>query len=412
MDQVHYEEMKSNLDKLIQGNRIQNKKIYLFGHCNATEKLAELLKEKGFYAEAILDNSVAKQGKEFGGIAIKNPMSILTEDAESTIVCIVARAYAEMVDQLNRLGYRGVVYKLADYNSYAEYSLSEDTISRKWKRVEDGIRILQEMERKHPAYFRILCPFCALGDVYFVMSYLPHFLKKRNLCKVVIGVIGKACAQVAGLFGTYEIEVLAQKDMDSAVQAAIYIEDTNSFIAHQDRPYVVNLHRALYLKCIPLEKVYCCGVFGLPENTKAYEPVCLREYGSLGQIRQGRAVILSPYAKSVTELPDAVWAQIVESFLGRGYQCYTNVVGDEEPLPGTMPLSPSISEMKSVVEWAGIFIGIRSGLCDVLKTANCRKVALYPDYFYCDTKWKAIDIYALDGWENIVVKDGFRWEKN
>lgn len=34
---------------------------------------------------------------------------------------------------------------------------------------------------------------------------------------------------------------------------------------------------------------------------------------------------------------------------------------------------------------------------------SCRKIALYPDYYYCDTKWKAIDMYALKGWENIVV---------
>ena len=66
----------------------------------------------------------------------------------------------------------------------------------------------------------------------------------------------------------------------------------------------------------------------------------------------------------------------------------------------------------SLVEWAGTFVGIRSGLCDVLKYAACDKTALFPDYYYCDTKWKAIDMYAIDGWRNIVVKDGFVWEKS
>ena len=68
-------------------------------------------------------------------------------------------------------------------------------------------------------------------------------------------------------------------------------------------------------------------------------------------------------------------------------------------------LSPIIAEMRSAVEQAGLFIGIRSGMCDVIKTAQCRKIALYPDYFYCDTKWKSIDMYAIDEFENIVVKD-------
>ena len=86
------------------------------------------------------------------------------------------------------------------------------------------------------------------------------------------------------------------------------------------------------------------------------------------------------------------------------------MAGDERALPGTIPISPAVSEIQSVVEWAGTFIGIRSGICDVLREASCRKVALYPDYNYCDTKWKAIDIYRLEGWENIVVGEGFKWE--
>ncbi len=119
---------------------------------------------------------------------------------------------------------------------------------------------------------------------------------------------------------------------------------------------------------------------------------------------------MPPYAKSVTALSDNVWKQIVDSYVNRGFRCFTNVVGDEEPLEGTFPISPKLAEIRPLVEYAGTFIGIRSGLCDVLRYADCVKIALYPDYNYCDTKWKAIDMYAIEGWENIVVKDGFIWK--
>lgn len=410
MDKPHYEEMLSNLDRLLQNRLIQNKKIYLFGHCNATEELAKLLIEKGFSVEAILDNNKAKQGRQFCGIMVEAPEIILAEAAEDTAVCIVARAYAEMADQLKRLGYQGAVYKLADYNTYAEYCLSNETIASKKARVEKGIHLLREMERKYPKCFRILCPFAALGDVYYAMSYLPFFLEKRKTYSLgfdgcVIGVIGRACAEVVKIFGDYQTEILSQEEMDYIVQAILYTKDTGSFVAHQDRPYVINLHKALYAKCIPLEQIYCCGVFGLPKETKASRPICLHQYADLEQIKEGRAVIFSPYAKSVTELPDVLWDEMVENCLNRGYQCFTNVAGAEKPLANTMPISPAISEIQSVAERAGTFIGIRSGICDVLKEAKCRKVALYPDYNYCDTKWKAIDIYALEGWENIEVSD-------
>ncbi len=95
----------------------------------------------------------------------------------------------------------------------------------------------------------------------------------------------------------------------------------------------------------------------------------------------------------------------------QGRQVFTNVAGDEKPLRGTIPISPLICEMKSVVERAGTFIGIRSGMCDVIRTAKCRKIALYPDYNYCDTKWKGIDIYEISEFENIFIKSDFVWKR-
>ena len=145
MDKAHYDEMVVNLDKLVRNKIIQDKKIFLFGHCNATEELAGLLMDRGFSVSAILDNNREKHGREFRGIVIQEPQRILSEQPKQTVVCIAARAYAEMADQLKRLGYTGQIYKLVDYNSYAEYSLSEETIARKRERVEAGILLLQEM---------------------------------------------------------------------------------------------------------------------------------------------------------------------------------------------------------------------------------------------------------------------------
>jgi hypothetical protein len=235
-------------------------------------------------------------------------------------------------------------------------------------------------------------------------------LKKRHIDRCVIAVVGNACGEVVKLFGNYAVEILSQKNMDEMIQAVLYNDDQNAFIAHQDRPYVVNLHKALYIKCIPLEKIYCCGVFGLPKDTRPYKPVNMKTFNGICHIKKGKAVIFAPYAKSVTALPDSLWSDIVNSYMARDYQCFTNVSGDEKPLKGTQPISPKLNEIQSLVEYAGTFIGIRSGLCDVLKYASCRKIALYPDYNYCDTKWKAIDIYSLEGWKNIEVKDDYIWK--
>jgi hypothetical protein len=209
----------------------------------------------------------------------------------------------------------------------------------------------------------------------------------------------------------YSVEVYEQKDLDAMIQAALYTHDKNSFIAHQDRPYVVNLSKALYIKKIPLEQIYCCGVYGLPKDTVPAKPRGEQnKYGELDSIPEGKAVVFSPYAKSVTAIDIGIWHSAVEHYTGAGFKCYTNVVGDEKPLEGTEAISPSLLELKSVVERAGIFIGIRSGLCDILREVRAKKIVLFPDYNYSDTRWKAIDMYYIDQFDhNIVVTGAIDW---
>ena len=244
------------------------------------------------------------------------------------------------------------------------------------------------------------------------MSYWGAFAEKRGIDNVVFCVPNPVLVDVIHMFGDYHVEVYEQKELDAMIQAALYTHDKNTFIAHQDRPYVVNLSKALYIKKIPLEQIYCCGVYGLPKDTVATKPNANRlVYKDIENIPKGKAVIFSPYAKSVTALDPKVWEKAANHYNGMGYKCYTNVVGDEKPLAGTESISPSLLELRSVVERAGTFIGIRSGLCDLIREAKAKKIALYPDYNYCDTKWKAIEMYWIEQFEyNLLVTEEIKWE--
>ena len=410
MDRQRYEEMIGNVDG--RKDDLLDKKVFLFGHCEASLTLADYLLDNEIHPLAILDNSEAKHGQNYKDIPVVPPSDLLNSDQGNAIVLIVTRFYESMNAQLRKIGFKGEVVKLVDYNTYAEYSLSEDTRNRKRDRVEHGNEIIKDLKSRYKDALIVFCPFNALGDIYFCMSYLPEFLRKRGIKDYAVCVPGKGCSGVAELFGADHVEVFEQKELDAAIQAVIHSQDERCFIAHQDRPYVVNLHKTLKLKKIPLEKVYCCGIFGLPIDTLPAKPYRWKEWQDLGKICEGKAVVLSPYAKSVTPLPERIWEAIVDDYTAQGYQLFTNVSGDEEPLAGTIALRASLCEMKSILERAGTFIGIRSGLCDVVRTANCRKIALYPDYNYCDTEWKSIDIYSIDGFENVVVDKGFKWKKN
>lgn len=407
---------KEELDELIEGfeeykNSIVGKTIYLFGHCEASLCLADFLIDKNIIPKAILDNNVQKHGLLYENIPVI-PVEDIMKDTDDAAVLIVTRFYESMNRQLRDLEFKGPVIKLIDYNTYAEYSLSPETIERKTKRLNQGIESLDILKKEYENELLVFCPFNALGDIYLCMSYLPVFASKRGFDSTAVFVPSNACAKVVELFSNTKVKVIQQKELDATIQAVIYTEDQRCYIAHQDRPYVINLHKALYIKCIPLETIYCCGVFGLPKDTKPIIPDKWEKYPLLDNIPKGESAIISPYAKSVTALSNGVWKEIVSDLISKGYTVYTNVAGDENALEGTIPISPAINEMKSVVEQAGLFIGIRSGLCDVIRTADCRKIALYPDYYYSDTKWKAIDMYAIDTFENIVVEEDYKWELN
>lgn len=405
-----------NIANITKSMEIANRKIFLFGHCAATLELTDLLKKMGLPVAAILDNSSEKHGMTYKGVEVIAPDKIIAlagrNPENESIVLITSRFYASMQKQLRELGYNGPIRKLIDYNTYAEYSLSEDTIKRMTAREKHGEDLTNELIQKHGQIFKVLCPFNALGDIYIMMSYWNSFAKVRGIDNPVFCVSGRVLSDIIHMFGDYPVEVYEQKELDAMIQAAIYTQDKNSFIAHQDRPYVINLHRALYIKKIPLEKIYCCGVFGLPADTIPDIPrYGSKVYKDLDRIVAEKSVIFSPYAKSVTAINDDVWKDAVDYYSDNGYKCFTNVVGDEVPLDGTEALNVPLPEMISVLEKAGTFIGLRSGLCDVVRTAKCKKIALYPDYNYCDTKWKAIDIYSIDGFENIALEDGDTWEK-
>ena len=54
MELQYYREMQKSLEEMESGTNLAQKRIYLFGHCNATEELADLLMEKGYGVTAIV----------------------------------------------------------------------------------------------------------------------------------------------------------------------------------------------------------------------------------------------------------------------------------------------------------------------------------------------------------------------
>lgn len=404
MNLIQLNTINANLDKLERDGTLKGKNIFLFGHCPLTDDMADLIIARGYEIRGLLDNNSLKWGMAYKGIPVLRPAEIM--QYENAVVLINVRFYETMRSQLHDYGFEGPVYRMLDYNSFAEYSLSDETLARKKERLDHGFEIIDEMDKRNGKAFYIFCPFPALGDVYFTMSYLNDFLWKRGAAKddACIVMSFPTGVEVVRLFDkNMRTEVLPQDDLEAAMQAALFSKDNRFFIAHQDRPYVVRLQRMLHSKLIPLDMIYRCGIFGLTKDTQPEVPMNWEKYHNIAHIHQGEAVIISPYAKSVPTMDEEFWSQIIVEIKSMGKQLFTNVAGNEKPLPGTEPIRVQLNEKKSLLEKAGTFIGVRSGLCDIIKSVNCKKIALYPDYYYMGTRWKAIDMYSIDSFTNIEV---------
>ena len=211
MNRCYYNEMVVNFKTLSKETDLLKCRIFLFGHCEATLQLADFLLEQSIIPVAILDNNSEKYNIKYKDIPVVAPDEVLKSEADKTAVLIVTRFYEAMNAQLRNLGFTGKVIKLVDFNTFAEYSLDEDVRVRKLERVKKGRKTLDEIKDRNPDSFYIFCPFDALGDVYFCMSYLPPFLQKREYNKCVVCVPSNACAKVVRLFDGFETEVYPQK---------------------------------------------------------------------------------------------------------------------------------------------------------------------------------------------------------
>ena len=88
------------------------------------------------------------------------------------------------------------------------------------------------------------------------------------------------------------------------------------------------------------------------------------------------------------------WEHLADALKKKGYSVCTNVgTAEEVAVLGTQPLDFSLEYAKEILEIAGTFIGLRSGFCDLISQAECKKIIFYPDRIYGTNEF--IDFFSL-----------------
>lgn len=252
-------------------------------------------------------------------------------------------------------------------------------------KVWNGGRVLGQIRAKYGDDTHVFLMRGATGDTYLQLALMDNYMKKRNIASYKIVADSARCEELARLFqeknliamNGYKVESIEKAYMllgGKKLNLTILFPWTYSLYFNRCRIrmterfhfmdtyqyYVLNLKEGMRIKIPRFQS--------LPQNK-------LDELAQKGLVK-GKTVVIAPEAHSVTQLETKLWNRIIEGLMQKGYAVIMNIEQDEGyhaphyfcPYEESVPL----------LEYAGFFIGLRSGLCDIVSSAKCRKVIVYP----------------------------------
>lgn len=266
--------------------------------------------------------------------------------------------------------------------------------------VKKGFEIYAGIKKKYGNDCRVmLCPHSGTGDVYVIGLYLKEFVEREGIENYLFVYRGKAEKAVGSLFPVYRNGrgdlVLGWNDTVDLMSFATFSGPLRLGI---DSIHHHPLNEQLTATCglegyrgLTMLDMYLYTNFHLTRDTKKAEPGFLRDRDAAARLFKekdlipGKTVLLAPYSTCIKPLPEEFWERIVAVLKKNGYTVCTNSSGEQEPaIAGTVPVFFTFKEAKAFLEHAGYFIGIRSGLCDIISSSRCKKFVLYPEtVFYC-----------------------------
>ena len=132
--------------------------------------------------------------------------------------------------------------------------------------------------------------------------------------------------------------------------------------------------------------------------------VVSEQFEELG-LQAGKTVVISPYAGHFEPaISEPQWNYLVDRLIEKGYSVCTNCGSrDERPLLNSVEAEIDLQDCVEFVERAGYFVGIRSGFCNLVCKADCKKIVIYEtgsfaasiDYFGFASMGIASDIIEL-----------------
>mgnify|MGYP003299890147 CR=1 FL=1 len=370
------ERVEKKIFQIVKSGRLNGKKVFLFGVSDNTRQIIQMLRETGITPQNVIDNDISKQHSYCGGIKV---VGIQCPQDDKNVYIIYSAYWREMIAQLYHLGikkrnilllYRkpGTIWKLIGYTYFGKYL---------YKKLVDEYGDV-------PVF---VCPYTGTGDIYLIGTFWEQYLKKNNIEDYVFVVITGACKKVANLCNIKNVH-LVEKKWHVSVMLNYYMlcpEETKIKVLndswgqiHTNQIEWFRGYKGLYFT--KLFKEYVFNLSDVQPKHPILEDVST-EIESIAldkNLIKGKTVILSPYSNTLSDLPVSFWEKIAVAIKRKGLIVCTNSSGKGEPaINGTIPVFFPLNIAPQFIQWAGYFIGVRSGFCDIISSSDAKKIILY-----------------------------------
>lgn len=277
-------------------------------------------------------------------------------------------------------------------SSKLKYRLACKRFNESLKYYEAGKRFYEKlMEKYGEDTYILLSPHASTGDAYLIAGFMTDYLKNEGIGdNYVYCAVSNTTAKLMTLFGIDNVIIINMEERMLLQNLLKFMGEDNCKLRLMHYcgidEYQCILGNMRTCNGLAFNDMLAYGAFNLEKSDFYYKPnfadnsKYADELFNRYNLVKGKTVILAPVASSMVGLPGYFWEDLANKLINMGYCVATNLGSDkEQPLKNTVPLFFPLACAIDVAEAAGYFIGYRSGFCDIISSAKCNKVILYPE---------------------------------
>lgn len=397
--------MQYNISKkinLLITKGIIDENVALFGIDDETQFIVSTLKNAGIKPKALIrlpHNKLSMRTDTYAGIRIYNVDAYYKKFGRENKLLVGKNDWFFwqwwLIDRGFYNGHRAIV-GLEIQNTVEP--------KRKWF----VIKMLKQMNYQDSLvkkYGKDMCFFCykynGLGDAYVIYSMLIQLYR----AKFVLIVTNPNIAKVSALFDMNNVEIVLNEEMDDLYKL-IRIEKemgiSNNFHLFTPNPFTpFDILHCVYGPNLTMKNIYEVYLNKALDSINLLAPnvisnESINRFFIENAINRRNAVILSTSSNSVVTYDYSFWNELVDRLNNKGYKIIHNRAGNDFTLDGTYDFCVDLKYMPYFVEKTGRFIGVRSGLCDVISGAKAKKIILYPKQEILNFSESFLEAFSFD----------------